>query len=204
MRHIFCILLVALVIGCQSRRTSSVQSGPTLEISDETLTEGTSDTIRFGRLHSGETGIKRFRLQNTSSRTWVVTRYEVSCECVTPEFDRRPLKPGEVRQIAGRAGRFGIYDKGFAAAGPDCEHDLGKTLETVPVNVKAAALGFSDLVLKVDRPIIDVLKVWNQMPVKKPYYRMDITRYITIINYILNTLHLEFSKEDLLLSLIHI
>ena len=95
MRHIFCILLVALVIGCQSRRTSSVQSGPTLEISDETLTEGTSDTIRFGRLHSGETGIKRFRLQNTSSRTWVVTRYEVSCECVTPEFDRRPLKPGE-------------------------------------------------------------------------------------------------------------
>ena len=57
MRHIFCILLVALVIGCQSRRTSSVQ--------------------------------------NTSSRTWVVTRYEVSCECVTPEFDRRPLKPGE-------------------------------------------------------------------------------------------------------------
>lgn len=112
--------------------------------------------------------------------------------------EMRPLKPGEVRQIAGRAGRFGIYDKGFAAAGPDCEHDLGKTLETVPVNVKAAALGFSDLVLKVDRPIIDVLKVWNQMPVKKPYYRMDITRYITIINYILNTLHLEFSKEDLL------
>ena len=95
MRHIFCILLITLVIGCQSRRTSSVQSGPTLEISDETLTEGTSDTIRFGRLHSGETGIKRFRLQNTSSRTWVVARYEVSCECVTPEFDRRPLKPGE-------------------------------------------------------------------------------------------------------------
>ena len=93
MRHIFCILLITLVIGCQSRRTSSVQSGPTLEISDETLTEGTSDTIRFGRLHSGETGIKRFRLQNTSSRTWVVARYEVSCECVTPEFDRRPLKP---------------------------------------------------------------------------------------------------------------
>lgn len=25
----------------------------------------------------------------------MVARYEVSCECVTPEFDRRPLKPGE-------------------------------------------------------------------------------------------------------------
>lgn len=112
--------------------------------------------------------------------------------------EMRPLKPGEVRQIAGRAGRFGIYDKGFAAAGPDCEYDLGKMLETVPTSIKEAALGFSDLVLKVDRPIIDVLKVWNQMPVKKPYHRMDITRYITIISYILNILHLEFSKEDLL------
>ena len=60
-----------------------------------------------------------------------------------------------------------------------CIRDRGKTLETVPVNVKAAALGFSDLVLKVDRPIIDVLKVWNQMPVKKPYYRMDITRSVS-------------------------
>lgn len=113
MRHIFCILLITLVIGCQSRRTSSVQSGPTLEISDETLTEGTSDTIRFGRLHSGETGIKRFRLQNTSSRTWVVARYEVSCECVTPEFDRRPLKPGEksVQRPVRLAGRARLADE---------------------------------------------------------------------------------------------
>ena len=115
MRHIFCILLITLVIGCQSRRTSSVQSGPTLEISDETLTEGTSDTIRFGRLHSGETGIKRFRLQNTSSRTWVVARYEVSCECVTPEFDRRPLKPGEEIPFSvrfdSRGSRYGFTSK---------------------------------------------------------------------------------------------
>ena len=84
MRHIFCILLVALVIGCQSRRTSSVQSGPTLEISDETLTEGTSDTIRFGRLHSGETGIKRFRLQNTSSGTGELTPTGFASEWYTP------------------------------------------------------------------------------------------------------------------------
>lgn len=110
----------------------------------------------------------------------------------------RPLRSGEVRQIAGRAGRFGIYDEGFASAGPDCNHDLGKLLDTVPSDIVQAALGFSDLVLKVEHPLIDVLKVWNQMPVKAPYYRMDISRHIMIINYIQNTLQLSFSKEDLL------
>lgn len=110
----------------------------------------------------------------------------------------RPLLPGEVRQIAGRAGRFGIYNEGFAAAGPDCSHDLGSMLETIPPSVGQASLGFSELVLKVDRPLIDVLKVWNQMPVKAPYQRMDITRHISIISYILNILKLDFSKEDLL------
>lgn len=110
----------------------------------------------------------------------------------------RPLVPGEVRQIAGRAGRFGIYDEGFAAAGPDCDHDLGSMLETVPPSIEQAALGFSDLVLKVDRPLIDVLKVWNQMPVKASYKRMDISRHISVISYIQNILKLDFSKEDLL------
>lgn len=110
----------------------------------------------------------------------------------------RPLRPGEVRQIAGRAGRFGLYNEGFAAMGPDCDHDLGSMLETVPPSIDQAALGFSDLVLKVDRPLIDVLKVWNQMPVKAPYKRMDISRHISIISYIQNTLKLVFSKEDLL------
>lgn len=110
----------------------------------------------------------------------------------------RPLLPGEVRQIAGRAGRYGIYNEGFAAAGPDCDYDLGSMLEMVPPSVGQAALGFSELVLKVDRPLIDVLKVWNQMPVKAPYQRMDITRHISIISYIQNILKLDFSKEDLL------
>ena len=102
MRLIFCILLVTLVIGCQSRRTSSVQSGPTLEISDETLTEGTSDTIRFGRLHSGETGIKRFRLQNTSSRILVVALFDLLCDCVSQVCDVLPLKPGYERPFSVR------------------------------------------------------------------------------------------------------
>lgn len=110
----------------------------------------------------------------------------------------RPLKAGEVRQIAGRAGRFGIYDEGYAAAAPGCPNGLGSLLDTMPPDVDTVSLGFSDLVLKVDRPLVDVLKVWNQMPVRPPYRRMDIARHIVIINYIQKSLGLDFSKEDLL------
>lgn len=113
---------------------------------------------------------------------------------------RRPLNPSEIRQVAGRAGRFGIYDEGFVATGPDCRTDLEGRFNSTPHDVYEASLGFSDLVLKVDRPLIDVLKVWNQMPVKAPYRRMDISRRIFIINYIQGLLKLDFSKEDLLKS----
>lgn len=110
----------------------------------------------------------------------------------------RPLKAGEVRQIAGRAGRFGIYDEGFACPGEQCEGDLGSLLETIPEDVPEASLGFSELVLKVDHPLIEVLRVWNRMPVKEPYVRMDISRHIFVINYIESILKLDFSKEELL------
>ena len=34
---------------------------------------------------------------------------------------RRSLLPEEIRQIAGRAGRFGLYDEGFVTAIDDIE-----------------------------------------------------------------------------------
>lgn len=111
--------------------------------------------------------------------------------------EQRPLLPGEVRQIAGRAGRFGIYNQGLAAAFPGCE-DLEYKFNISPPDVQAAVLGFSDLVLKIDFPLSEVLQVWNQMPVKAPYARMDISRYIYIIRVLQEELHLSYSKEDLL------
>jgi len=111
--------------------------------------------------------------------------------------EKRPLRPAEVRQIAGRAGRYGIYDAGFATVTPDC-HSLARELDTVPPSIREASLGFSDLVLRVNYPLIDVLRVWNRMPVKAPYVRMDISRYIYIISIIQSTLNLDLSKEDLL------
>jgi len=102
----------------------------------------------------------------------------------TEKFDgveRRDLKPEEIKQIAGRAGRYGMYNKGFVGA----IQNLGAIragLEAVVPPLEYAVVGFSDLVLQVDFDLLEVLTQWNQMPTVEPYRRLDITRYITIIS----------------------
>lgn len=96
-------------------------------------------------------------------------------------FERRSLKPEEVKQIAGRAGRFGIYDKGYVGATenlPLIQH----AMETEVPPLTYAVAGFSDLVLSVDFDLLEVLEVWNRLPTPEPYRKLDISRYITMIS----------------------
>ncbi len=102
----------------------------------------------------------------------------------TSKFDgreRRPLKPEEVQQIAGRAGRYGIYDKGYVGATENLSL-IQTAMETVVPPLTYAVAGFSDLVLMVDFDLLEVLEVWNRMPTVEPYRKLDISRYITIIS----------------------
>ena len=102
----------------------------------------------------------------------------------TEKFDgveRRALKPEEIQQIAGRAGRYGMYDKGYVGA----TQNLGAIragLNTVVPPLQQAVTGFSDLVLMVDFDLLEVLTEWNKMPTVEPYVKLDITRYLTIIS----------------------
>ena len=102
----------------------------------------------------------------------------------TEKFDgveRRELRPEEVRQIAGRAGRFGMYNKGYVGA----TQGLGiirAGLEAVIPPLDHAVVGFSDLVLQAEFDLLEVLTEWNKMPTVEPYRKLDITRYITIIS----------------------
>ncbi|MBR3561664.1 MAG: RNA helicase [Oscillospiraceae bacterium] len=102
----------------------------------------------------------------------------------TEKFDgveRRELKPEEIQQIAGRAGRFGMYAKGFVGA----MENLGAIragLETVVPPLQYAVQGFSDLVLQVDFDLLEVLTEWSRLPAVEPYRKLDITRYLSLIS----------------------
>ncbi len=65
-------------------------------------------------------------------------------------MERRDLKPAEIRQIAGRAGRYGMYDKGYVGATPEPGAVIRAGLEAVVPPLEYAVVGFSDLVLQVD------------------------------------------------------
>ena len=102
----------------------------------------------------------------------------------TTKFDgveRRDLKPEEIQQIAGRAGRYGMYDVGYVGATQSLSA-IRTGLETVVPPIQHAIVGFSDLVLQVDFDLLEVLTEWNKMPTVDPYIKLDISRYIFIIS----------------------
>ena len=104
----------------------------------------------------------------------------------TEKFDgreRRTLKPEEIQQIAGRAGRYGMYDKGYVGAFEDLSF-IRAGLEAVVPPLRDAVLGFSDLVVTVDFDLLEVLEVWSNMPAPAPYVKLDVSRYISLIGRI--------------------
>ena len=115
----------------------------------------------------------------------------------TEKFDgveRRELKPEEIRQIAGRAGRFGMYDKGYVGATENLGAIRAGLRASVPP-ISYAVAGFSDMVLRVDFDLLEVLKEWSKMTAPAPYRKLDISRYISVISKMREKGFL-FSKEQ--------
>ena len=101
----------------------------------------------------------------------------------TQKFDgveRRALRPGEIQQIAGRAGRYGMYDRGYVGATEDLEA-IREGLEAAVPPLQTAVTGFSELVLRVDFDLLEVLTEWSKMPTAAPYVKLDVSRYISLI-----------------------
>ncbi len=101
----------------------------------------------------------------------------------TKKFDGREVRDltaSEIKQIAGRAGRFGMYAKGYVGATENLEA-IRAGLEAVVPPLQKAVAGFSELVLQVDFDLLEVLQEWSRMPTPEPYVKLDISRYIAVI-----------------------
>ena len=136
----------------------------------------------------------------------------------TEKFDgveRRELRPSEIQQIAGRAGRYGMYEKGYVGATQNIGF-IRAGLSAIVPPVEKAVVGFSDLVLSVDFDLLEVLTEWSRMPTVEPYVKLDISRYIKIITKLrelgfsltreeeLRAANIPFDEEDeALLELFH-
>ncbi|HOD92838.1 MAG TPA: helicase-related protein [Clostridia bacterium] len=108
----------------------------------------------------------------------------------------RPLLPWEVKQIAGRAGRRGMYEKGFVSSVNDTEM-ISKYLTIPNTSIEYAYLGFSDILLDIECDIIQTLKIWKSIPTGGFYVKQDISRTLNLCVQI-RTIYEGFSKKELL------
>ena len=108
----------------------------------------------------------------------------------------RKLKVSEIKQIAGRAGRKGIYNKGYVAAACDINLIRG-ALKAKTTHIEKCFVGIPDSLLEIDIDIVDALKTWSSMSLKGYFEKTDVTRIIYLLNRI-KKMGLNVSKEDAL------
>lgn len=100
----------------------------------------------------------------------------------------RDLTSQEVKQIAGRAGRIGIYDIGYVAGTGNKAEFIEDKLKEEDRLIKQAVIGPSEAILKIKTlPLIEKLALWSTRKEKLDYYRkMDISDYIIVLDKIKN------------------
>ena len=96
----------------------------------------------------------------------------------TDKFDgvsRRPLRIPEVKQIAGRAGRFGIYDKGCVSALGERELEYIRALYQADEEpLTEVNLGFPQVLLDIDAPLDELMKIWYSVTPSEPFVKENI------------------------------
>lgn len=91
---IVAIAVAATIVACAQPQTVE-HNGELLSLTDSLLKAGATDTLRLGRLHSGEMAVKTITLRNDTDKPFVILRHETTCHCTSMQYDKRPVKPGE-------------------------------------------------------------------------------------------------------------
>lgn len=91
----------------------------------------------------------------------------------TKKFDGisvRPLRPTEIKQIAGRAGRRGLYKKGLYTA-EFGKHFIDSAMKEALPLVDRARVNFPESLVKLDMPLSALLRKWYEIPDEDIYVK---------------------------------
>lgn len=96
---------------------------------------------------------------------------------------RRPLELSEIKQIAGRAGRFGIHEAGYVTAMGEkqlkyLKNMFGKTEEKISV----VNLGFPQVLLNMDAPLDVIIRLWHDVVPSSPFRKINIDEMMFLYN----------------------
>lgn len=129
----------------------------------------------------------------------------------------RYLTSQEVKQIAGRAGRKGIYEIGYVNAAGGQTDFIRENIECIDETIEEAVLGPSEALLDIDElPLKEKLALWVTRKESIHFYRkMDIRDYLIILDLIkkyklsehdqwrLMKLPFDVGNDELCLTFIH-
>lgn len=104
----------------------------------------------------------------------------------TEKFDgygRRDLLPEEIQQIAGRAGRKGLYDKGYYTASSKKKF-IQCSMSKSPSTILFARLKFPRLLVEVDGKLSDVMKRWAQIETEPIFLETDMADELILCEWL--------------------
>lgn len=124
----------------------------------------------------------------------------------TIKFDgvmKRRITAEEIRQIAGRAGRYGFYDTGYVQSALDMGY-VGKRLADPFYPVKKARIGFPEVLLDINMELDEIIEIWESSGDTELYDKISMAESIKKYRYLKNYRKANESMKDkkLLLSLV--
>lgn len=117
MRTLFGTLALLALVGCGGRGSSPAsapQVAPTTPLQTvisvgDTLSPAPSDTLRLGRMHSGEVIAMGIGIRNAADKPLVITRTETTCGCTDIDYSTQPVGVGDTARVEVRFDSQGFY-----------------------------------------------------------------------------------------------
>ncbi len=158
-----------------------------LDIAGRLEARGISSSVIYGSLPP-EIRRKQMQLFNEGKNKVVVSTDAIGMGLNLPvqrivfieteKFDgtqQRKLVVSEIKQIAGRAGRFGVYDTGYVNAMGVEELAYIKSLyQAEEKPIEKVSLGFPQVLLNLTDPLDVVLKTWHSVEAPEPFEKISI------------------------------
>ena len=87
----------------------------------------------------------------------------------------RALDISEIKQIAGRAGRYGLYESGYVTAMDEQKlRFLKRQWNNEEQPIRHVSLGFPQVLLTMDAPLDVVLQLWHDAKPSEPFVKINV------------------------------
>lgn len=100
----------------------------------------------------------------------------------TKKFDghvKRPLSVSEIKQIAGRAGRRGIFEVGYYTSEFRTQ-SIKRAVEGSVETISFARMGIPESIIYLDMPLSEILKRWSDVDFESFYEKSDLEEDIAL------------------------